>query len=121
MKSIKGILIDPFAKTVTDFDLNKDGGFEEINTAIGSHTFTSAAVDHESDTLYVDDEGLFKENQKFFFLPNFSPYQPLAGKGLIVGIDDEGDSSNVKTTLQEIQNQILWYNNADEILQKGAV
>ena len=36
----------------------------------------------------VDDEGLLKNNNRYFKLSEF--HQPLAGRAIIVGYDDEG-------------------------------
>ena len=38
--------------------------------------------------VIVDDEGLLKNNNRYFKLSEF--HQPLAGRAIIVGYDDEG-------------------------------
>jgi hypothetical protein len=43
------------------------------------------------DTLYVDEEGLLKEGQRFFAMVNVRPDQAFAGNGVLVGREEEGE------------------------------
>jgi hypothetical protein len=62
--------------------------------------------------LYVDDEGLYVENQVFFNIKGCS--QPLAGRGLILGTDDivvsviEGESIDCMSSLEQIKDMVTW-------------
>ena len=74
--------------------LNKDslrvkevtiGHFEEINTALGSDTFTVVHLNTYGDVAYVDDEGALKPNT----LMTINGY-PIYGKALVMGTTADG-------------------------------
>jgi hypothetical protein len=65
-----------------------------------------------NDTLFVDDEGLFIDPSALlgaFYIDGF-PSQPLFGHGLIVGIDDEGETDEVLSTVEEIKKKVTFLN-----------
>lgn len=82
-----GYLIDPFAQTVTPVEY--DGDYRSIYKLIGCSTFTVASSSEGLD-CYVDDEGLLNGPTDFFVFEDYP--QPLAGKGLVLSHDEEGDS-----------------------------
>lgn len=97
---MKAYLIDPEAKTVTE--VTYSGDYHEIYTHIGATTFDAVRFhDENDDTAYVDDEGLLKGPSHFFMFKG-DGHQPLAGKALILGTDEEGDSVAPKITLEEL-------------------
>jgi hypothetical protein len=50
--------------------------------------------------IYVDDEGLLN-NPRYFF--NYKGYdQPLAGRGLVLGVDREGDTIGTNLTIERL-------------------
>jgi hypothetical protein len=74
------ILIDPFTETIEVVDYS--GDWQDISTLLECSLFTTIDLG-DSDTLYVDDEGLYVEDQRFFNLEGYP--QPLAGRGLVLG------------------------------------
>jgi hypothetical protein len=109
---IKAILIDPFACTITEVEYDGDD-YKQIypllsHESMKVNTFTcaypSSLASH--DAVYVDDEGLFKNPQRFFLIP--SNGQPLAGKGLVIGADDEGESTSAETPLEALKRQVIF-------------
>jgi hypothetical protein len=86
---MRGILIDPFTKTVTDVETS--GKLAEIYEILGVELITAVSVG-EDQTLFLDDEGLMvpKDNQEYFQWRGSN--QPYAGKGLILGVDEDGDN-----------------------------
>jgi hypothetical protein len=121
--TIRAIVIDPFNKTITETNITEDAGaqkLKDIYAALDCCLITAAGdfeIDGKTYTLYVDDEGLLKENQSFF---KFSPlnYQPFAGKGLIVGFDENtGDSVCVgDLPLTAIADKVDFITDARELL-----
>jgi len=97
-------LIDPFTKTVKLVEYS--GDYKEIYQYIDCDCFTTVTINAMDDTIFVDDEGLFKEFQTFFQHANYK--QPLAGYGLVLGCDSEGNSCNPKISIDELTNDILW-------------
>lgn len=103
---MKAILIDPFDETVTEVEHN--GDYRQIYTLL-SHPehpvscFTVVQIEN-NDAIFVDDEGLLKDPKYFFSYEGYP--QPLAGKGLILGTNDEGDSVDVVTTVDDIKKRV---------------
>jgi hypothetical protein len=50
-----------------------------------------------ADILYVDEEGLLHGENLFFKIDGFP--QPIAGNGLILGTDEEGDNNDCETSV----------------------
>tara|TARA_R110000822_G_scaffold35007_8_gene98886 strand:+ start:376 stop:729 length:354 start_codon:yes stop_codon:yes gene_type:complete len=102
---MRAFLIDPFQQEVTE--VNYSGDFKQIYEFIDAHTFDVARLNAKGDGIYVDDEGLYAEDQRFFqhkFYPS-----PLAGKGLVLGCDmDTGESASASMTLEQLVDDIEW-------------
>ena len=43
---------------------------------------------------------------------------PMAGKGLILGMDEEGEAADTKITVEEVEKQIEWIDNIRFISDK---
>ena len=91
---MKAILINSFDESVSEVDYN--GDYKEIYNLIDCDTFDVVPLDHTND-MYVDDEGLLKNPNRYFKYGQ----QTLAGIGLILAHDDEGES--VGTTLNSAE------------------
>jgi hypothetical protein len=91
-------LIDPAAKTVEPVQWN--GDYQQIAKLIDADFFDAARFNRKGDTVYVDDEGLIKEGPAYHFIITGYP-QPLAGKGLILGTDNNGESVAPSITLED--------------------
>jgi hypothetical protein len=85
----KAVLIDPYKEEVTDVTYN--GDYKQIYEHIKVDCFALVRL-ADDDDVFVDDEGLLKlePSTKFFALPDYP--QPLAGYGLVLGNDNEGES-----------------------------
>ena len=99
---MKAILIDPFAETVEVVDYS--GNWEDIGDLLECRWFDVVRID-DSETLYVDDEGLYAENQRFF---TWDGYKPLAGRGLILGTDEEGESIDTDMELEDVEKLVTF-------------
>ena len=103
---MRAILIDPVKQAVTE--VQWDGTLKDIY----AHTQTDRveiAVSWQCDdfAVYVDEEGLFKQNQEFFQL--MGCYSPLAGRGLMVGpVDNDGNETELKFPLADAEAYITW-------------
>ena len=89
---MRAILINPETKTITEVEYT--GDYKNIYEHIGADCFTAISIDHyeneDRETIFVDDEGLYRNPQNFFMWSGYD--QPLAGKGLILGTDAGGES-----------------------------
>lgn len=105
---MKAILIDPVAKTVSEVEHN--GDYHQIYEFLSDkdhkmdvHLFECVNIDGVN-SIYVDEEGLL-HNPKYFFSWRGYP-QPLSGRGLILGCNDEGDSIGTTLTKKEVETLV---------------
>ena len=107
---MRGILIDPWLKTVTEVKCGPgiDDMYHLMSNPLGPKVsvFCIGSMFEDRDTLFVDDEGLLKPGMHLFRVSG----RPLAGNGLILGCDAEGNSVDAKSSLTEIQTMIEWTN-----------
>lgn len=95
-KEINVILIDPLFGTIMQATINDD--LKSLQHAVGDHHIELVYI-NDDNIMYVDEEGLFRENQDFFLLKAFDRKIPLAGKAVILGNDMEnGESISTKMT-----------------------
>ena len=89
---ISGLLIDPFEQTVTEVELSEDSTFADAKKHMQLDGPLDVVTLSDDTMVIVDDEGLLKDEvlggQRYFKLSEF--HQPLAGRAIIVGYDDEG-------------------------------
>lgn len=95
---MKAILIDVVNQTVTD--VNVEGGLQGWYKLIGCNYVECAHYFNEHDSIMVDEEGLFKQPEAFFFVEG--AHQPFAGNGLVVGVDENGETVDVNMTAEEL-------------------
>lgn len=60
--------------------------------------------------MYCDDEGLFKPQKGGIIMPDWE--YPILGKIIIVGTDEDGNSTDVKSELNYFTDSITWLNEA---------
>ena len=101
---MKALLIDSKNRMITKIEIGEH--FTEISKAIGCEVFAAPHIMQNNDTLYCDDEGLLKDPQHFFLLDSYP--QPIAGNGLILGCDNEGESVDVSMSLMELSNKVTF-------------
>ena len=85
---IHGLLIDPFEQIVTEVELSEDSTFADAKKHMQLDGPLAVVTLSDDTMVIVDDEGLLKNNNRYFKLSEF--HQPLAGRAIIVGYDDEG-------------------------------
>jgi hypothetical protein len=105
-KTLKGILIDPFTCTIQERTVTTD--YRDIYKQIDARCFDIARLDH-GDAIYVDDEGMFADNQAFWTIGQIT----LAGKGFVLGSDDEGESVDCKITVEELSKLVIFRPHAE--------
>jgi len=104
---MKVILIDPENQTVTVINIEK--GNEAIYKAMDCTTFCCPIEYDNNDTLFADDEGLFKAQKGGVLMDNWE--YPILGKILIIGCNPEiGSSIGVKSKVKFFTDQIRWVN-----------
>ncbi len=105
MSTLYAYLINPFTRAITEVEYS--GDFHQIYHYIEADTFDVARVNDKGDGIFVDDEGLYREGQRFFWIEGYP--QPLAGKGLYLGCDlSNGESVSPYFTLEEVNAAVKW-------------
>lgn len=113
---MKAILINPFEKSVAEVDYS--GDYHDIYKLIDCDVF--AVSSDGANDIFVDDEGLLKDDltkQAFFWVSGME--QPLAGKGLVLSSDAEGETIAATIDVETLTNRIRWYS-AHELLGLAA-
>ena len=93
------ILINPYNQTIKEAVYG--GDYREIYDLIGCRTFDIVSLS-DADDLYVDDEGLLKDDNRYFSWSG----RNFAGAGLILGHDDEGETIETTYDLQEVVDRV---------------
>jgi len=105
---MKAIKIDVANKKLSYVNI---GHYSEIYSEIGNgcELFCCPVEYPNRDVLYADDESLLRENiEGCFSFPEWN--YPIVGNGILLGSDEEGDSADVKTTIEELESKIIWGN-----------
>lgn len=111
MRQVRAILIDPVTQTCTEVEHDADN-YRGIYTLLSDpeHGLNVSCFDvvrlDRGDAIYVDDEGLLKDPKYFFVWKDYPT--PLAGRGLILGSDYEGETQSAQTTLDKVRQQITF-------------
>lgn len=102
---MQGILINPFDQTISKVEVGS--GIEGIYQQIQARPFCCVGLDDEGHTLYLDDEGLYREDQRFWFWQG--AMDPFCGIGLVLGSDDEGDSVSASDSFRlVVEDHVNW-------------
>lgn len=102
---MKAYWIDTPNKQIVEVEYDED--FHTISREwLKCGTFTVVEVDN-GDAIFVDDEGLINDNPHGYF--RYRGYNsPLVGYGLVLGTNDEGESTAPITSLEDIQAKVLF-------------
>lgn len=87
-KQMRAILIDPTEKTITEVE--HDGSLDSLYRLVGAKPIDIRPCGTNV-VLVIDDEGLFKEDQRFFSILG-APDFIFAGKALLMGNSDFGEA-----------------------------
>ena len=109
---MKAILIDPERKAITEVEY--DGNHRSINKLIDADLFDVVRISPDGDGIFVDDEGLYRQNH-YWKLDGCA--SPLAGKGLVLGVDAQGESiSPQSTTIEKLEQLVHFINYKDAVV-----
>lgn len=109
MKTVTGYLIDPVACTVTQVPVSvEDGsGLADIYKHTQCDCIDLARIGPAGDAVFVDDEGLLKEPECFFGVADYP--NPLAGRGLVLGCDAEGETISPAASFDDIKRSVVFF------------
>ena len=114
----KGIKINSELQTLEYVLLGND--YKEIYPIIGEKCsmFACPITFDNEDTMYVDDEGMYQGYTKGFMMDNWQ--YPIFGNALILGADEEGDSIDAKSSIEDFKGELVFVefkNNTYELLK----
>lgn len=90
-----GYLINPFDQTITTIKISRKNELKQLRETISAELIDRVVLNDKGDMLIVDDEGLFVDEQAFFYINN----RRLAGKSLIVGAGEGGEFASPSISL----------------------
>ena len=115
----RAILIDPFTETVSQVTL-VDTKLQTLRTLIDCDIITMAGLADGVDMI-LDDEGLLKDSSsQAYFKMGIGP-QPFAGKALIVGTDDEGNTVSLpeNITTEKVFQRVIFFKPSEKYLDES--
>ncbi len=99
---MRGILINPFDETIKEVSIL--GNAKDVYLLTDCTRFDVVSITPNED-MYVDDEGLLKNNQRYFTLLGTGLVN-FAGKALLLSHNDEGETTSTTWTLQQVENMV---------------
>ena len=99
---MKAILID--VKTQEIKEVEHDDTLQNIYDLIDCRAFDLVRID-DVNSIFVDDEGILKDNLYFEYSVSDRVFQ-LAGNGLVLGVDDEGNSISTTLTVEDVEGKV---------------
>jgi hypothetical protein len=115
----RAILIDPFTETVSQVTL-VDTKLQTLRTLIDCDIITIASLANGVDMI-LDDEGLLKDSKSQAYFKIGIGSQPFAGKALVVGTDDEGDTVSLpeSVTTEKVFQRVIFFKPSKEYLDES--
>lgn len=100
---MRAILINPWCRIIEQIEIGGDlkSMYGVLKCSAVCHVMLSPR-----DLLWLDDDGLLKDGIPIFRLRGYN--HPLAGIGLILGVDHEGNNIPVDVRLNYIQSVVVW-------------
>ena len=126
---MKAFLIDPLAiyeeGTPLVYEVDYSGDWRDISKMISMpdrevRAFDIARINNQGDGVYVDDEGLF-DASVFFTFKSADPDFILAGRGLVLGCDEEGNSISPHVTLEWLKEELVIFDHLMAMNSHGGV
>ena len=109
---MKAILIDVIKQEIKEVE--HDDTLKSIYNLVDCGTFDVVRIDAVN-SIYVDDEGLFIEDQLYFNYKGTTDSVSLAGNGLVLGVDEEGETTPPSLTLKEVEQAVTFLPEGFEI------
>ena len=122
LTTVSAFKIDAVNKTVTAIEIPVNDGCCDLDTMykeIGCDCFTCAQFargkNGGSEDVFVDDNGLLTDPQHFFTIAGYP--SPLAGNGIVLGTDEEGNSTDSSLTLERVKKIVSFYDRNEIVLR----
>ena len=109
----KVILINAKDRTITEHQIAARGDkhMADMYRLLGCDLFTVGSHLDGANDLFVDDEGLYVQDQSYFQFNGARGLVQLAGNGLVIGYDaNTGDSVATTLTVEQVAVRVQWLN-----------
>ena len=115
----RAILVDPFTETVSQVTL-VDTKLQTLRTLIDCEIITMTGLADGVDMI-LDDEGLLKDSSSQAYFKFGIGSQPFAGKALIVGTNDEGETVSLpeNVTTQKVFERVIFFKPSKKYLEES--
>jgi hypothetical protein len=121
---MRAYLIDAFAKEVKEIEYKPELGYKQTYDLLSTPVmkvdcFDLVQFNKAKDAIFVDDTGLCYDGevkQEFFTISGYP--SPLAGNGLVTGLDEKGDIAPPTVSLKWLQANISFLS-MDEAFKQG--
>ena len=115
----RAILIDPFTETVSQVTL-ADTKFQTLRNIIDCEIITMTGLADGVDMI-LDDEGLLKDSNSQAYFKFGIGSQPFAGKALIVGTDNEGETVSLpeNITTEKVFERVIFFKPSKKYLDES--
>jgi hypothetical protein len=111
---MRAYLIDPFIQKITEVET--DASLDDILAKLHCSVIQGAyPIDSQGDMLYLDEEGKFKPDQRYFACLTY-PGDVLGGRALWIGQGSAGYNASARTPLETVRKWIGWTNVRGPIL-----
>lgn len=115
---MKAYLIDPVQKAVTEVEHDESNSLASIYKHTRCDCIDLVHIDRH-DAIYVDDNGLLNGIPfGMFVLTGTHRAAPLAGYGLVLGVNNMGETVAPRITLDELRAMVT-FPSVDEIRQRA--
>lgn len=106
--AMRAILIDPVLESITEVEYNNDyrqiyEWLSDKPNSLEVSTFDTVMIDQRN-CIFVDGDGLLKDPRYFFKFKGYP--QPLAGRGLILGIRRDGESASASIAIDIVKSKV---------------
>jgi hypothetical protein len=108
---MRAFLIDPAAKTVETLHNEQGWPLKAIQQAIDTDAISGAPLSptvRGGDRAWVDDNGFLSAGTPVFFVGEYA--MPLAGKALVLGLDQAGGNRGPEISLDELRAAVHFTN-----------
>ena len=99
---MKAILIDVKTQEIKEVECGNN--LQNIYDLIDCRLIDIVSID-DVNSIFVDDEGILKDNLYFEYSGSENVFK-LAGNGLVLGVDDEGNSISPTLTIEDVKGKV---------------
>lgn len=109
---MRALKIDAEKRLITEIDIPEGQLLERAYAEIGCDmievAFNFAAGNDSYDSVYVDEEGLLKDDPPYWFTIK-GAHQPFAGNGVVAGVDPDGETVAARITIEQLQSKVRFW------------